>query len=96
MKDNYFKSREEINQFFKGQTLKFSFKSENEIFFDTLNPIYLGGVYYRFQLSFYFNHSDFFCYSTLNGENGWLDKFKISSVESINTDITEREKLYES
>jgi len=83
MNDYYFKNEEEIKQFFKGQTLKFSFKSEGTMFFETLYPQMIGDELLMFQISFYENENDYFCYSSLDGENGWLDKFQIAEVQSI-------------
>jgi len=94
MDNYYFKSEEEIKQFFKGQTLKFSFKSDGQIFFDTLYPNMIGDELLKFQLAFYDNPNDWFCYSALNGENGWLDKFQIASVTSISEVDNVHEKLY--
>jgi len=94
METNYFKSEEEIKEFFKGRTLKFEFKSGGEIFFETLYPIFIGGVLTKFQLSFYDNENDFFCYSNMNGENGWLDRFQISGVKSISQEDYSHTDLY--
>ena len=94
MESNYFKNEEEIKQFFKGQTLKFTFKSEGQIFFETLYPMSIGDELTIFQLSFYDNQNDFFCYSSLSGENGWLDKFQIANINSISEVDNSNTELY--
>lgn len=94
MNENYFKNEEEVKQFFKGQTLKFTFKSEGIIFFETLYPNIIGDGLFLFQLAFYDNANDFFCYSSLDGENGWLDNFQISEVTSISEVDGLHEKMY--
>jgi len=94
MNDDYFKNETEIKQFFKGQTLKFTFKSGGQIFFETLYPNTIGGELFIFQLSFYENENDWFCYSALEGENGWLDKFQIAQVDSVSEVDKKHKELY--
>ena len=94
MESNYFKNEEEVKQFFKGQTLKFTFKSDGQIFFETLYPNTIGGNLFIFQLSFYENENDWFCYSALDGENGWLDRFQIAQVDSISEVDKSHTELY--
>ena len=50
---NYFKNRQEVEQFFKNQPFELSFSTDNTLYFDTLQPIILDGELYKFQLSFY-------------------------------------------
>jgi len=85
-KDNFFKSRDEVNQFFKGSTLRFEFQSDNTIYFKTLQPMFLGGELFCFQLSFYNSLSDFFSFSSLNEKESctnWLSNFQLSEVNKI-------------
>jgi hypothetical protein len=90
--ENYFKNRKEVEQFFKNEVFAFKFMSDNTIYFETLNPIFLGNELYDFSLCFYYEDcKDFFNYSSFSQ---WLDQFQLSEVVKINTATNERESLY--
>lgn len=89
---NYFKSRNEVEQFFKNQTFEFSFCTDNTLYFNTLEPIILDGNLYSFQISFYNdNGSCFFRHSSFDS---WLEKFKLAEVTKISEQNKESETLY--
>jgi hypothetical protein len=89
---NYFKNRQEVEQFFKNQTFEFSFSTDNTLYFDTLQPIILDGELYKFQLSFYNdNGSCFFRHSSFCN---WLDNFQLAEVTKISEQNKESEILY--
>lgn len=88
---DYFKNRKEVEQFFKHETLKFSFRSDNELFFKTLNPIEINGGYYHFEFSFYDEGADFFTYTKFSD---WLFKFKLGSVSYISENEESRVEVY--
>ena len=92
--ENFFKSREEIEQFFKQEYFVFTFFSEGCIFFETVRPIFLGVELFRFQLSFYMpenGSNDFFNYSSFND---WLDKYQLCSIIKISGVDNSNEELY--
>ena len=83
---NFFKNVNEVKHFFGKEMLKFSFMSDNIIFFDTLAPISLGDEYYNFQLSFYYESGfSFFDYETVKD---LIDNFRVSEVQAISMDNT--------
>jgi len=76
--ENYFKNRKEIEEFFTNEVFKFSHMSDNRMFFESLNPVFLGDCLVSFSLSFYFEEGkDFFAYSSFKD---WLEKFQLSEV----------------
>lgn len=88
---DYFKSRLEVEQFFKHQTFVFHFYSDSEIFFKTLNPIILDGNLINFQFSFYYNGKSFFNYSSFSD---WLDEFQLASVVGFSEVDNESIEMY--
>ena len=92
--DIFFKTEEEVREFFKGVVFKFEFLSDGEIYFNSLERTLLNGELIRFSISLYHSGGDFFCYSSFKGSEGWLDKFQISSVETVSTQNKERKQLY--
>lgn len=89
---DYFKSRKEVQDFFGSEVFKFSFMSEDTIFFDTLEPRIINDVLYSFEISFYHESgNDFFNYS---GFHSWLDKMQLHQVDIICETNNERETMY--
>ena len=81
---NYFKNEKEVKQFFGNEMMKFSFMSDNIIFYETLAPIALGDDYYNFQVSFYYESgTDFFDYENLKILSS---DFRVSEVQAISLD----------
>lgn len=88
---DYFKNRKEVEEFFKHESLKFSFRSDNELFFKTLNPVEIDGEFYNFEFSFYDEGEDFFNYTKFSE---WLFKFKLATVTCILENDDSRVELY--
>ena len=94
MEVNYFKNRKEVEQFFKNEMFEFSFSTGSTIYYETLEPIFLGNGLFKFQLGFYTPEEgcdDFFKFSSFNK---WLDKFQLSSVEKISQENLSHEQLF--
>lgn len=92
--ENYFKNRQEVEQFFKGEYFEFSFFSDGTLFFETLRPIFLGDKLFRFQLSFYTSYQwnrEFFRFSSFDD---WLDKYQLSGVTKIDEVDNSQEELF--
>lgn len=88
---DYFKNREEVNEFFKNDTLMFDYMGDNMIFFNTLIPYSLNESELTYTLGFYHESGyDFFLYEKIES----LDKFQLSSV--VANDILSRksEQMY--
>ena len=89
---DYFKSRKKVEQFFGSELFKFSFMSDNTIFFETLEPRIIDDVLYSFEISFYHESGfDFFNYS---GFHSWLDNMQLHKVEAICELDNDRETMY--
>ena len=90
--ENYFKNRQEVEQFFDNEVFVFSFFTEGQIYFETLRPIFLGDELFKFQISFYINPSEtFFNYSSFDD---WLDKFQLAEVVKVSDTDNTQETLY--
>lgn len=89
---NYFKTRKEVESFFGSGLFKFSFMSDNLIFFKTLEPRIIDDVLYSFEISFYYESGmDFFNYS---GFDSYLDQFQLHQVDAICDLDNDRETMY--
>lgn len=76
--ENYFKNEQEVKEYFKKEVFKFTFMSDNTIFFKSLNPIFIDMNLVSFTLSFYYEkYGDFFDFSNLDD---LLGKFQICDV----------------
>ena len=89
---DYFKCREEVEEFFKDEVFKFSFMSSNKMYFESLNAKFLGDELVSYQLSFYFEEGeDFFAYSSLKD---WLIKHQLSEVVCTSEETIENVVMY--
>lgn len=90
--EHFFKNREEVEKFFLNEYFVFSFTTDGTIYFNTIRPINLGGEYFNFELSFYYEDGkSFFNYCSFTD---WLDQFQLSEVVKINEIDNSREILY--
>ena len=89
---DFFKNRAEVNEYFKNDTFKFHYMSDNTIFFDSLVPLITDDGYYHYEVSFYFEEGyDFFCYAQFND---WFDQFQLSEVLIKNELTKETETMF--
>jgi hypothetical protein len=89
---NYFRTEDEVYKFFGGEVFKFSFMSDNTIFFKTLQPRIIDDVLYSFEISFYHESGmDFFCYSSFDS---YLHQMQIHQVDVICDLDNDRETMY--
>lgn len=91
--DCFFKTRQEINNFFQDQIFEFHYSCDSVIEFVSITPTKLGGEYFNFRLCFFLDDKVFYKFSRLQGDDGWLDEFQIFEVWKLPLDTRETAEL---
>ena len=86
-----FEDVKEIREFFENETLKFKFRTDGILHFETIRPKFVDGRLVDYELRFFDDvYHCFFGYSTFEE---WLEPFQINEVIAIKEDKT-TESLY--
>lgn len=92
IKENVFKTRKEVEDFFGSTMFKFEYISDSIASFKTLNPIEIKDVLTNFEVCFYYESIEtIFCYSSFKD---WFDDLKIYEVIAEQPEFNTRTTLY--
>ena len=93
--EKFFKNEGEIREFFGSNVFQFQFRTDGILYYKSINPIAVGGDYNFYEVNLVDDDMEvLYGYSTLSGNEGWLEKFKIEDVRRLCSSTNNLTEMY--